>query len=145
MSSLRDDDVCFSCDALSYDPSSLASVSVVITFHDNEQLSDLLHTVRSVLQRTPRHLLTEVILVDDNSQKGVVIVVIVVVYLFFMYVHCNVGSSSLRMYIPSKQNDVVMTLPRRHVLVTMPLRSEVATTSLCRLPMTSQRRCEMTL
>ncbi|KAK2193092.1 hypothetical protein NP493_17g06021 [Ridgeia piscesae] len=59
----------YGCDALSYDTSSLASVSVVITFHDNEQLSDLLHTVRSVLQRTSPHLLAEVILVDDNSQK----------------------------------------------------------------------------
>ena len=80
---------CFSCDALSYDPASLARVSVVITFHDNEQLSDLLHTVRSVLQRTPRNLLAEVILVDDNSQKGVVVVVVVViVVIVFIIVIC---------------------------------------------------------
>ena len=43
----------------------------------------------------------------------------------------------------SKQNDVVKTLPRRHVFVT--LWSDLATTSLCRFPKTSRWRCEMTL
>ena len=60
----------FSCNNLSYMTSSLANASVVITFHDNEILPDVLHTVSSVLLRTPPRLLTEIILVDDGCEKG---------------------------------------------------------------------------
>ena len=56
------------CREKSY-PSALPSASVIICFY-NEALSALLRTVHSVLDRTPAHLLHEIILVDDNSELG---------------------------------------------------------------------------
>ena len=46
--------------------SELLTTSVIICFH-NEHFNTLQRTVYSVLDRTPRHLLHEVILVDDHS------------------------------------------------------------------------------
>ncbi|CRL06521.1 CLUMA_CG019455, isoform A [Clunio marinus] len=46
----------------------LPSVSVVVPFY-NEHWSTLLRTVYSVINRSPRELLTEIILVDDYSTK----------------------------------------------------------------------------
>lgn len=58
----------FSCHQIEY-PENLPIASVVIVFK-NERWSPVLRTVYSVLNRSPRHLLKEVILVDDQSDIG---------------------------------------------------------------------------
>ncbi|KAL3865524.1 hypothetical protein ACJMK2_042900 [Sinanodonta woodiana] len=53
------------CKKIQY-PEDLPTASIIIPFYD-EWPSLLLRTVYSVINRTPRHLLEEIILVDDNS------------------------------------------------------------------------------
>ncbi|XP_060589941.1 polypeptide N-acetylgalactosaminyltransferase 11-like [Ruditapes philippinarum] len=54
------------CQTVKYQPD-LPRASVIICFY-NEAWSTLLRTVHSVLNRTPAHLLHEIILVDDASE-----------------------------------------------------------------------------
>ncbi|XP_076349315.1 polypeptide N-acetylgalactosaminyltransferase 1-like isoform X1 [Tachypleus tridentatus] len=58
-----------SCREKSYVTSGLPDTTVIIVFH-NEAWSTLLRTVHSVINRSPRQLLREIILVDDASERA---------------------------------------------------------------------------
>ncbi|KAH9524895.1 Polypeptide N-acetylgalactosaminyltransferase 3 [Bulinus truncatus] len=54
------------CDQLQYNTSHLPTASIIIPFYD-EWPSLLLRTVYSVINRSPRHLVKDIILIDDAS------------------------------------------------------------------------------
>lgn len=56
------------CKYWHYDDNLLTS-SIVIVFH-NEGWSTLMRTVHSVIKRTPRRYLAEIVMIDDFSNKG---------------------------------------------------------------------------
>lgn len=50
-------------------PKDLPNLSVVLIYL-NEALSIIKRALRSIISRTPKHLLKEIIMVDDNSSNG---------------------------------------------------------------------------
>lgn len=59
----------FRCRSKKFNYRRLPTTSVIIAFY-NEAWSTLLRTIHSVLETTPAILLKEIILIDDDSDRG---------------------------------------------------------------------------
>lgn len=59
----------FACKKLKYNYSQLPNTSIIIVFH-NEAWSTLARTVHSILNTAPKALLSEILLVDDASERS---------------------------------------------------------------------------
>lgn len=53
-------------------PENLPSIGVVLIYLD-EALSIIKRALHSIISRTPKHLLKEIIMVDDNSSNGLLL------------------------------------------------------------------------
>lgn len=59
--------ICYRCSTIKYDHN-LPTASIVICFY-NEHPQALFRTIQSVVRRTPRRLLNEIILINDYSDS----------------------------------------------------------------------------